>query len=138
MRIIDKLLVLRLRARLNPSQLDQLDGKTLLAHSIDEAMIGKNSILHSDIGKIRFKDSLATARLLAKGFPLPMHYTYTKENGQWKLDITSILPKASFFMEKAAQGEKVSENQYVLDIIRYSEDRDIGPDIWHPSSITEL
>ncbi len=130
--IIDKTTVFRLKAVVDGPILCKMEGRDLLAYSIDEGMIGKNSVLRSDIGRVKFQDSIVRARVVTMGIPLPIQYEFHHESKGWKVNICSILPFANGFLSKDAARDGISENQYVLDMISYTVDQPYANALWQP------
>jgi hypothetical protein len=59
---------------------------------VNQGWIGENSVLESDIGQAKVFGNDASAEYVMSGKPKPLKYRFTKEDGKWKVDLTTIYP----------------------------------------------
>jgi hypothetical protein len=130
--ILEKYMVLMLRHRTGKSQLLAFDGKKLLEFTIDEGMVGKTSIQNATPGKVQVEGNegmLFSANSVNNRQPL---MGARKEDGQWKLDLTSLFRITTQAFEQMARQSGKSENDFVLGLIQQISGRAPSADVWRP------
>ena len=61
-----------------------------------------------------------------------MYFEFHKENGTWKLDITSLFPLEIMVFDKLIEDSGKSENEFLLPLVEAATSKKITPEIWLP------
>ncbi len=130
--IMDKLTLLMLRHRATKDEIMQLDGRSLLVFAIERGMVGKNSVQQLSIGEVLIRDNAAEGQVLVGTSPTSLAFNFYKENGTWKLDITSVLTEGNTAMKKIIKDSEKPENEFLLMLIENATDKEPSKDIWKP------
>lgn len=130
--LIDKMTVLMIRHRAPAEDLLTYDGKALFVYAIGEGMVSKNSVATSSLDNIEVVGEFAKAQFVSDGEPSPYYFHYYKEDGKWKLDLTSLLKIGALAMDHLVAQSEMEENDFLLYIIGLVEGTEPSPDIWLP------
>ncbi|MEL6143105.1 MAG: hypothetical protein AAFU67_16000, partial [Bacteroidota bacterium] len=130
--IMDKMMVFFVRHRTEEDLLKKFDGRQLFVHAVEEGMVGKESVVNNDIGKITIDGDFAKAQVLSQGRRMPMWYHFHKEDGQWKLDLTSLFPAAEYSFHQSLKNMEQDENEFLFLLLQLTTGEEPGPEIWLP------
>lgn len=130
--IMDKLTILMLRHRATKEEIMQLDGRSLLVYAIERGMVGKNSVMQLSIGEVLVKSNMAEGQVMVGTAPTSLAYNFFKEEGAWKMDITSVLPEGNAALKKVVKDSEQPENEFLVMLIGNATDKEPSRDIWKP------
>ncbi len=131
--LMDRLTVLSLRHRMSRSEIAGMDGRQLFVHSIKKGMVGKNTVANVEIGAIKIDGSTAEGQLEANGQKSPLNFGFSKENGQWKLDLTSLFGPTTAGLKQMIAGQGMSENEFIIRALQMTGDgKPVNNTIWRP------
>ncbi|MET0298171.1 MAG: hypothetical protein ABW036_00375, partial [Flavitalea sp.] len=130
--ILDKFMVLTVKHRTPKEDILRYDGKGLLVYAIKSGMVGKSSVVNNTLGKIDVKGDSALAQLIVSSKPTPLHFTFHKESGNWKVDLTSIFPASSEAFKKVVAQSGKSDAEFFIELLTNLTGTEPGPGIWHP------
>jgi hypothetical protein len=128
--IMDKLMVFSVRHRASKEDIVSFDGKGLLVYAIKSGMVGKNSVANHAIGEVTFDNDFAKGQFIANGQKVPFFFHFYKENGQWKIDLTSIFSVSTMAIKKMVQDSEQDENEFLFSLLENVTGRKPGPEIW--------
>ncbi len=117
--IIEKLTVLTLRARTPNELLFSYEGRGVFIFAINSGMVGKDDIRNNDIGKIYLDSTFARAMMEVNGVESPLAMHFHLEEGEWKLDLTSLFHITNNALEEVIQDSEMTENQFLEFVISY-------------------
>ncbi|MCP5004767.1 MAG: hypothetical protein GY941_12630 [Planctomycetes bacterium] len=129
---IDKMMVILLRHRIEAKELSKMTPEKLFVHSVDNGWIGKDSVINSDIGEITESSNNATAVSINYGKKTPLKYQFVKENDQWKLDWTAVMPISDKSFKQAIETSNLDEDEYIIKILESISGKKLSEDIWQP------
>lgn len=129
---VNKTTVLLLRHRVGLEGLRPMTAKDVFVYAVDMGMIGRDGVLKSNVGKVRVFADKASGELLHEGRVAPFAYQFSKEDGQWKIDLTAILPSANVAMKALIQREKVNEDEFLLLLVESVSGSKPSAAIWQP------
>lgn len=132
--ILDRLMVFSVRHRTTKEEIRQFNGTTLLVYAIQQGMVGKNSVAHNTIGDVSIEGDFAKGQLIANKQKTPLYFHFYREEGNWKMDLTSLFPVSRAGLEKMAEGSGQDENEYLFYLLQLLTGRKPGPEIWKPTS----
>lgn len=130
--LIDKMTVLLFRHRAPAEQLLSYDGEGLFVYAIGEGMVSKNSVASSSLKKITIDDNFAKAQFVSDGEPTPYYFHFYKENGAWRLDLTSLIKIGALAIEQLVAQSDMEENEFILFVIGLTNGTEPSGDIWEP------
>jgi len=132
--LMDKMQVLIMRNNVPKSELLSMTGDELLIYAINHGMVGKNGTSNLEAGTIIVEGGFGKVEMVVRGKNSGLFYHFYKEDGQWKLDLTSSFPAAQAALNTVIQQSGQSENDFILNIIRMTSRTKQNDDIWEPIS----
>jgi len=130
--VLDKLMVFSIRHRTSRADILSFDGKALLVYAIKSGVVGKSSVINLSVGEIKTDGNYANGVVVTNGKATPLSFGFTKENGQWKIDLTSILPASAAAFEAMVKDSGQEENEFFFSILNILTGKTPGPEIWKP------
>ena len=129
---IDKLMVLILRHRIPLEDLTEMTAESLFVYAVDEGWIGRESVINNELGDIKVSGTNATGVHISAGNESPFKWIFRKENGKWKIDITSIMPIADQAFKQLIQENGLSEDDFLFSILESVSGEKVPDSIWEP------
>lgn len=129
--IMDKFQVLTVRARIETEKLRSFDGKQLLEHTIDQGMTSK-SVAGIAIENIIVDGNFAKGQLLTNGKSAPFYFHFYKEEGNWKIDLTSIFKISMTAFNQMIKESGQEENEFIFTLLESVSGRRPDNAIWQP------
>lgn len=130
--LLDKLMVLTVRHKMEREELLSFDGKSLLAQVIRTGLLGKNSVANLSVGEVIVKNDVARAQLVVDGAIAPYHFHFHREDEKWKIDLTSLFPTTSEAIRKRINESGQGENEFLLAMIEKASGKAPEQTIWNP------
>ncbi len=130
--LVDQMQVLLFRLRVPAEQLDELSPKGLVAHSVDEGWIGKDSVLTLAPGKVQSEGDVAVLHVFVNGQDAGPAFRFNREPTGWKLDLLPTLQASNATLQLAAKERGVSEDEFMLILMESILGRKVTPDAWTP------
>ena len=132
MPFFDKLNVLLIRHAVPADFILSTNGKKMFKHAVDHGMIGKRSVKNIKIGEIKIEGNSAKAKMSTKDGNHNFEFTLHKQDGKWKIDLTSIFPYISNSFKRLAESKGKGENSFIMSLLK--EQTGIKPTIkiWEP------
>ena len=131
--LIDKLMVLIIRHRTPSDKIKSFDKNTLIVYAFNEGMIGKETVENYAIGEVFFEnENTAKGQLLVQNTPVPTSFRFYKENNEWKVDITSVMPGTNTAFEKMIENSGMEENEFIFLILENLTSERPDKSIWKP------
>lgn len=115
--LLDKLMILTIRHRASKEDIMSFNGKELFIYAIRNGMVGKNSVQGLGIGEVKIDGDFAKAQILNNGQAVPLYFHFYKENGDWKIDLTSLFPASTDAFKNVVKQSGQSENQFILNVL---------------------
>ena len=132
MSFMDKMMVLMLRHRIPQETVRLKSGKELIICGVENGMIGKDSVANLELEAITVNDDFASAKITINGRAAPINYRFAFENGQWKMNLTSILPPAGMAMKAIAQQQGMTDNDFIFFLLENVNGMKPTDSIWEP------
>jgi hypothetical protein len=124
--------VFSIRHRTSKNDILSFDGKSLLVYAINSGMVGKNSVANNSIGEVIIESEFAKGQFLANGQKAPFYFHFYKEEGQWKIDLTSLFPVSTMAFKKMADESGENQNDYLFSLLEKITGKKPGTEIWQP------
>lgn len=129
---LDKLMVLSIRHRTPKEDILSFDGKSLLVYAINNGMVGKNSVVNNTIGNVTIEDNFAKGQFLFNKQITPFYFHFYNEQGQWKIDLTSLFPVSAMAFDKMIEESGENQNDFLLSLLEMLTGRKPDAEIWKP------
>jgi hypothetical protein len=130
--ILDKLMVFTIRHKTSKNDILSFDGKSLLVYAIKSGMDGKNSVANNSIGEVIIESDFAKGQIIVNGQKAPFYFHFYKEEGQWKIDLTSLFPVSAMAFKKMADESGENQNDYLFSLLEMITGKKPGTEIWQP------
>ena len=130
--ILDKLMVLYIRHRASKEEILSFDGKSLLIYAIKNGMVGKNSVVDNSIGDVTINKDFAKGQFKTNGQETPIYLHFYKEEGEWKIDLTSGFIFSTMAFKKMADESGQPQNEYLFSLMEMITGNKPGHKIWEP------
>lgn len=130
--ITDKILILSIRHRLSREKILSFDGRKLLAYSITSKMAGKSDVSGLNIGNVTIVGNFAKGEVEFGGRKTEYSLHFYNEEGQWKMNQTSLLYMPQNILKKMAVDSGKSENDFIFMLLKGLTGKTPGKDIWQP------
>jgi len=85
--LIDRMSVYRIRVEWDAAELSNLSAADVFVYAVDDGWVGSN-LGALDIGGIRVFGDSATSVVVVNGQPQQWGFTFHRENGEWRIDLT--------------------------------------------------
>ncbi len=129
---LDKILILSVRHRTSKEEILSFNGRTLFINAIETGMIGKNSVSNSEIGDVSVDKEFAKGQFVSKGKAVPFYFHFYKEDGKWKVDLTSVFFLGEIAFKKMLEDSEESENEFIFSILKLLTGKMPDNQIWQP------
>ena len=130
--LMDKMQILIMRNNVPKSELLSMTGDELLIYAINHGMVGKNGTSNLEAGPITVEGDFGKMEIVVREKNSGLTYHFYKEDGQWKLDLTSSFSMAKVAMNTVIQQSGQSENDFIFNMIRLTSRTKPNDDIWEP------
>lgn len=129
---IDLLMVLSLRHRVSVDRLRSMDGTKALVYALEKGWIDPSSVRQQTLGTVRVEGDRAYGEMLMYGQPSGVEWAFSMEDGEWKLDLTSLMDlMAAAFDEMVAEAEQ-DRVTFLFDVLGMLEGTRPTDSIWTP------
>lgn len=115
--LIDKAMVFAARHMIESDVLRQYSAKDLVVYFVDRGLVGRSSIEHVTAGEIQVHGNSAQMRMVSRGNPTSLTFSVHKENGGWKVDITTLFNGANAAFMTMVKTSGMAENAYLFSML---------------------
>ena len=126
----DMMQVVALRYFFPKEDLKSYDGRQLYEAMIANKFTEERQLARTDLGKIAVKGNKAKGQMVVNGQPSPIFFDFKKEQGAWKLDLTTTVIMTTKFVEQQAQAAQLTVPEYLEQTMNLSEEE--KKSIWQP------
>lgn len=130
--LLDKVMVVLIRHTISKEDILSFDGRKLLIYAIENGMVGKDSVMNNSIGKVSVDQNFAKGEMLVNGKKSSVYSHFYKENGVWKVDLTSIFDVSNMAFKKMVEESGETEDDFIFLIIESSSGKKPNSNIWEP------
>ena len=131
--LIDRMQVLIMRFKIPAEQLRGMNGEDTLVFAVDNGMVGGRAN-RLTAGTVTVDGNSGKMEVLAYRMESAgILFGFNRENGEWKIDLTSILSARKFALELALRISKLTENEFIFESLKgMSPDQPPTDDLWNP------
>ena len=127
--VMDQITVLSMRLGHGHDALLAMDAREAIARSVSEGLMGDEGPEGLSLGNVEVNGDEAKAPLKMYGFPTPAKFTFRRESGGWRIDITSLFDLSRQGLQQVA---KTAEGgNFVLNMLEETTGKSIPEGIWH-------
>jgi len=130
---MDKLTVLPMRMQIAPEALKSMNAKQAVAHSVSDGLMANEGPKGLELGTVSVEGDKAKAPLKMHGFPTPASFTFQRENGAWKIDLTSLFDLSRMAFQQMGAGNGEEGNSILLKLLEENSGVAVPEGIWHPA-----
>jgi len=133
---LDLFSCLTLRYRYSPEELSKLDSRKLVLDSFNRMVFPAGAPHFLDIGKIKI--TTPGVKAIASVFLPPGEWhedilvTFSREDGEWKMDLTSVFEALSGKTEPHLRDPSSSRAERALHYLQIHENEQIGSELLRP------
>jgi hypothetical protein len=109
-----------------------MDGEELLRYCVYEGLIDEDSVGDTEIGEVTVDGDVAVGVLTLYQRASRLEYRFTRQNGEWKLDLDSIVPAYEKILRRLALGADMDDDDLVLWLFERETGEVPSYDLWHP------
>ena len=132
MSLIDKITILSVRARATKDEIILMKGHDLFLFAIKNGMVGKDGVINNSVGDVTVNKNFAKGQLLVNGKKAPLYFHFYKENGKWKIDLTSLFPMSNVVLKKMIEESGKPEDEYIMMLLEAITGIKQSSEIWKP------
>jgi hypothetical protein len=131
--LVDRLMILIIRARVDVERLRQGDGKSLFAYAVKEGMVGEEART-LEPGDVEVEGDMAKVgvRMGAQTLPPEVGFRAYREQGAWKLHLMSVMKLAGPALEQQLKGIDPDPDAAMIKVLETLLGRKVGAEIWQP------
>ena len=130
---MDRLQVLTMRFMVPAEQLRSMDGEKLLIYTIDNEMGGGKLAHRITPGTVTIDGNSGKMGVISYQRDSGMSFDFNKENGEWRMDLTSAFSAAKFALGLALRLSKMTENEFIFTSLKeMPNERQPDDDLWNP------
>jgi hypothetical protein len=130
--LLDKLMVLIIRHKVPKEDILSFDGKQLLIFAIKNGMVGKSSVSNNSIGEVIIDKEFAKGQYISNGKTTNVSLHFYKEEGQWKIDLTSIFGIANLAFKQMIDKSGEDEDVVIFSVLESMTGKKPTEEIWQP------
>jgi len=130
--VVDRILILSTRNKLSKEEIENLDVASFLNFAINNHMIIRYDYLF-DLAFIEVKEikkNKAKARIKLNRTSKTLIFTFTKEMGKWKINLSPIIQLNTYAMSNKVKKMGILEDDFAMDKIKEENNGMVKKDIW--------
>ncbi len=112
--MVDRMMVLSVRSTTPREIILADDSQAIMSYMVSSGLIGKKTIDKTTISNINLSGDKGSAILMTGGASLGLSLSFSQENGQTKLGLSSLFPSLQQTMTALHSASGMEEDAYVL------------------------
>lgn len=129
---MDKLTILSMRMQIPAEQMRNMDARSALARSVSDGMMANEGPEGLTLGTVKVEGDKATAPLKMYGFPTPANFSFQREDGAWRIDLTSLFDLSRKAFSQMG-GDGAGGNATLLKLLEENTGSAVPEGIWNPA-----
>ena len=129
--LIDKIAVLTIRHHATIEDLNAMDGKTLFIWATNKGMLGDENLEKNTLGDVVVEKNKARGGILLDEKNTPASLKFAKEQGWWKIDLTSTFKAAETVMQILRKKTNMDEREFIFYMLEISSGKEVDQNIWY-------
>lgn len=128
---VDRMAVLQFRLNLSADTLQSLNPLGIFALTVKKEWVGDN-ILKVEFGRPQVAGDRAMLPLLVSGREGPFGLGFVREEGKWKVDLTSVMPMAEVAIMAMVKQSGMTEDELMRKALSIMSGKAFTDDLWQP------
>ena len=128
--LIDRITVFSIRHRASREEILAMTGNDLFVYAIKNGMVGKSGVARNSIGEVTVNGNIAKGRVVVGGTQTPLAFDFHREEGRWKIDLTSIFSFSNQAFRRMVEESGEEENEYLFRLLEMLTGRKPGREVW--------
>lgn len=129
----DQMQVIAIRHLFSKEDIFSLTGLTLYASTITDGLMKGDNLKTMGIGQVAIKGKRAKAQMVKDGVKTPIFFDFSKEEGQWKIDVTTTLIMTSKHLDAQANEAGLSRLDFLFNMLQMTEEEKV--EIFEPLKV---
>lgn len=129
---MDQMTVLSMRMQVPAEELRSMDAHAAVARSVSNGLMADDGPDGLGLGDVVVEGDKASAPLKMYGFPTPAKFGFQREDGNWRIDLTSL-----FDLSRQAFGQMASGtgdgNAMLMKLLEENTGMAVPASVWHPA-----
>jgi hypothetical protein len=130
--ILDKINVLLARHSIDKSKLSTMNGKTFFIYAVDQGWISEESVSKIKIKVVTVNNNFGKSHLITEKGEAPFGFSFRKENGKWKIDLTSTFNITRMAFSQKIKQMGMQENEFLFLVLESNNGIKPNPSVWDP------
>ncbi len=130
--VADQLQILLYRSRVPRRLLETMSSEGLIAHSVEQGWIARESVAKIETSKVDVRGNEAMVHVRTDGIEKGPAFFYRREAEGWRLDLVPVMRATEKALRNAARREDMETSDFVLAIVERAVGREIGAEAWIP------
>lgn len=128
----DKFVVLSLRHRIPVAVLQNLEPQAVYGYGIERGWTSGMTKENAQVGQIEVTGDRASGELRLNGEPTPYAWYFTKEDGRWRMDLSSLMSQTDQDLKLTIQAQRADEDSFIISLLEAISGQKVSPEIWKP------
>lgn len=128
--LLDRFAATLLRVRIPAEQLRRASSQELAGSAITSGLVERELLADAEIGEVDVTGDVANGVLTYSGEPSRVSFTFLREGGQWKIDLTPLRELADFALVQMARSRGLEEDQLVFQLARERTGRPVDASVY--------
>lgn len=128
----DQVQILLYRIRVPQAALESLSPLGLIAHSIEQGWIAKQSVEKIQPGEVKVRADEAIIHVVIDGEDRGPAFRFAREARGWRLDLVPVMRATDSSLRSALQREGMGESDFILAVVERAVDDEVGIEAWIP------
>lgn len=128
----DKFVVLSLRHRIPVAVLQNLEPQAVYGYGIEHGWTSGMTKENAQVGQIEVMGDKASGELRLNGEPTPYAWYFTKEDGRWRMDLSSLMSQTDQDLKLTIQAQRADEDSFIISLLEAISGQKVSPEIWKP------
>jgi hypothetical protein len=131
----DQILILLVRAKVEPKDVQRWNGRQLFAEAIKRGWTEASSFQGASLGTVVVQNDRAVAKLKLNGADLPLEWHFERQDGVWKNDLMPLLRLLQSTLTQQLEGSSADGTQVVHEAVEEVAGRKLPSSIWDPPGV---
>lgn len=130
--LLDKLIIASVRYRAPLPQVLLFEGKDLFVYAVTNGLVGKGLMANATIGNVQVDNTVAKGQYVNSGVESSLYFDFYKEEGTWKVNLTSVFPSSNRALKKMVTESGLTEHEFILNTLELLTGIRPEGSIWQP------
>jgi len=132
MTVIEKVFIAQSRHRIPVEELKLFNEESYFKYAVEEGWIGRETVASIELLNVAVNGENAMTTFARDGRALPFGFSFSLEEGDWKIDLVSIIPVSNMGLEHAINNSEFDEEEFVFKVVESLSGTPVTQQIWTP------